>query len=105
MRELDPKLAQHNLNIKPDSKPMKQLQQKFKQEMQEAIEAEIKKLKACRFIRLEQHPDWLSNIVPVMKKNENVKNYIDFRNLNDAFLKYEFALLVTDVMINKTCDF
>ena len=36
----------------------------------EAIEDEVHKLIACDFTREEQHPDWVANIVPILKKNE-----------------------------------
>jgi len=36
----------------------------------EAIETEVHKLITCDFIREEQHPDWVDNIVPILKKNE-----------------------------------
>ena len=35
----------------------------------EAIEAEVHKLIACGFMQEEQHPDWVANIVPVLKKS------------------------------------
>jgi len=38
----------------------------------EAIEAEVHKLIACDFIQEEQHPNWVANIVFVLKKNEKV---------------------------------
>jgi len=41
----------------------------------EAIEAEVQKLIECGFIREEQHPDWVANIVPVLKKRENPSLY------------------------------
>jgi len=34
-----------------------------------AIEVEVHKLIACGFIWEEQHPDWVANIVPILKKN------------------------------------
>jgi len=34
----------------------------------EAIQSEVKKLINSGFIREEQHPDWIGNIVPVTKK-------------------------------------
>jgi len=34
----------------------------------EAIESEVKKLIDSSFIREEQHPDWVANIVPVTKR-------------------------------------
>jgi len=42
----------------------------------EAIETEVHKLIACRFIREEQHSDWVANIVPVLKKNEKVRSVL-----------------------------
>jgi len=50
----------------------------------EAIEAEVQKLIECGFIQEEQHPEWVTNIVPVLKKNENIWVYIDFYDLNIA---------------------
>ena len=56
----------------------------------EAIEIEIHKLIECGLIREEQHPDWVANIVPVLKKNEKIRVSIDFWDLNEACLKDEF---------------
>ncbi|XP_020243174.1 uncharacterized protein LOC109821396 [Asparagus officinalis] len=44
-----------------------------------AIEAEVKKLIESGFIREEQHPDWVANIIPVLKKNGKIRD--------DAFQK------------------
>ena len=43
----------------------------------EAIKLEVKKLIDSDFIREEQHLDWVANIVPVPKKNEKIRIYID----------------------------
>ena len=51
---------------------MKQQQQQFRPDIIEAIEAEIHKLIECDFIREEQHPDWVANIVPIIKKNGKI---------------------------------
>jgi len=61
----------HHLNIKPDIKPVKQ-QRRFRPDIIEAIEAEVHKLIECGFIWEEQHPDWVANIVPVLKKNGKI---------------------------------
>jgi len=39
----------------------------------EAIETEVHKLVECVFIREEQHSDWATNIVPLLKKNEKIR--------------------------------
>jgi len=48
----------------------------------EAIESEVKKLIDFGFIREEQYPDWVANIVSVPKKNENIQICIDYLDLN-----------------------
>ena len=53
----------------------------------------------------EQYPDWVANIVPVPKRNENIRICIDFRDLNAACPKDEFPLPITDVMIDNTRRF
>ena len=68
----------------------------------EAIEAEVLKLIACDFIREEQHPDWIANIVPVLKKNGKIEVYIDYRDVSTVCPKGEFPLPITDVMIDNT---
>ena len=71
----------------------------------EAIELEVKKLIDSGFVREEQHPDWVANIIPVTKKNGKIQICIDFRDLNATYPKDEFPLPITDVMIDNTCGF
>ena len=107
MPRLDPQVAMHRLNIKPDAKPVNQQQHRFCPNIMEAIEVKVKvhKLIACGFIREEQHPDWVANIVPVLKKNGKIWICIDYRDLNTAYPKDEFPLPIIDVMIDNTCGF
>jgi len=53
MPGLDPQVAMHRLNIKPDAKLIKQQQQRFWPDIIEAIKAEVQKLIKCGFIREE----------------------------------------------------
>uniref|UniRef100_A0A2N9G420 Integrase catalytic domain-containing protein n=1 Tax=Fagus sylvatica TaxID=28930 RepID=A0A2N9G420_FAGSY len=46
------------------------------------------------------HPRWLSNIVPVKKKNGQIRCCVDFRNLNKACPKDEFPLPNMDLLID-----
>ena len=71
----------------------------------EAISSEVKKLIDSGFIREEQYPDCVANIVPVTQKNGKIWICIDCRDLNEACLKDEFPLPITDVMIDNTCGF
>jgi len=87
MPGLDLQVAMHCLNINPDEKPVKQQQRRFRPEIMKAIQSEVKKLIDSDFIREEQGPDWVANIVPVTKKNGKIRVCIDFRDLNEACLK------------------
>ena len=55
---------------------------------------------AVGFIKPIQHPRWLSDIVPVKKKNGQIRCYVDFRNLNKACPKDEFPLPNMDLLID-----
>jgi len=57
------------------------------------------------FVREEQNPDWVANIVPVPKKNGKIWICNDYHDLNAACPKDEFPLPITDVMIDNMCDF
>jgi len=105
MPGLDPQVAMHRLNINLDAKPVKQQQRRFCPKIIEAIQSEVKKLIDSGFIREEQHPNWVANIVPVTKKNGKIWVCIDFRDLNEACPKDKFPLPNTDVMIDNTCGF
>ena len=47
-----------------------------------------------------KHPKWLSNVVPVKKKNGQIRYYVDFRNLNKACPKDEFLLPNIDLLVD-----
>ena len=55
---------------------------------------------AVGFIKPIQHPCWLSNIVPVKKKNRQIRCCVDFRNLNKVCLKDKFPLPNMDLLID-----
>ena len=57
---------------------------------------------AVRFIKPIQHPCWLSNIVPVKKKNGQIRCCVDFRNLNKVCPKDEFPSPNMDLLIDST---
>ena len=58
-------VAEHALKIRLGSKPVKQRLCHFYTEKRRAIDEEIVKLLATRFIREVYHPEWLANPVLV----------------------------------------
>ena len=69
MSGLDPGLVVHSLNMDPGVRPIVQPAKVFHTEVEAQIIQEVKKLLTVGFIKPIQHPKWLSNIVPVKKKN------------------------------------
>lgn len=64
--------------------------------MSEAILKEVKKMLQEIIIYPIHHSTWITNIVPVRKKNGEIRICVDFRNLNQASLKDNYALLVME---------
>ena len=102
MPGLDPRLVAHALNVEPRTRPVVQPMRTFHPEVEAQITKEIEKLLAVGFVKPIQHPQWLSNIVPVKKKNGQIRCYVDFLNLNKACPKDEFSLPSMDVLIDST---
>ena len=62
-------LAEHTLNIDPKFKPVRQFLQRFNKERRKAIGEEVAWLLVAGFIVEVFHPEWLANLVLVLKKN------------------------------------
>lgn len=69
MPGLDPKVVVHKLAVSRSLHPVKQGQRCMRQELQEKVEEEVRKLIKVGFIREVQYPTWIANIVPVKKKS------------------------------------
>ncbi|XP_074284154.1 uncharacterized protein LOC141608708 [Silene latifolia] len=92
----------HRLAIKKGTSPKKQPQRRFRPELVPEIEKEVNKLIEAGFIREVKYSTWIANIVPVRKKNGQLRICVDFRDLNDACPKDDFPLPVTELMIDAT---
>ncbi|KAL0349908.1 UNVERIFIED_CONTAM: Transposon Tf2-12 polyprotein [Sesamum radiatum] len=102
MPGLDPKVAVHHLSVKKGARPVKQGQRRFRPELIPLIEGEVNKLIEVGFIREVKYPMWISSIVPVRKKNGQIRVCVDFRDLNNACPKDDFPLPIAELMIDAT---
>lgn len=66
------------------------------------IEKEVKKLIDVGFIREERHPDWITYIVLVRKKNGQIRICIEFRDLTQACSKDAFPLPIPEIIVDST---
>eukprot|EP00253_Pinus_taeda_P020112 PITA_20112 len=76
----------------PDQKPIQQKLRKIHPNLESQIKSELNKLLKAKIIFPVRHSNWVSNMVPVRKKNGDIRICIDFRNLNKASLKDNFPL-------------
>ena len=98
-------LVEHRLPIKAGFRPYKQSSRRFNPIMYDRIEEEINRLLDAEFIRSCRYVEWISNIVPVEKKDSGkIRVCIDFRDLNKATPKDEYPMPIADMLINKTKD-
>ncbi|KAI5313714.1 hypothetical protein L3X38_042890 [Prunus dulcis] len=95
MPGLDPNVVVHKLGIPDEARWVKQPPRRFQPKLTIQIEIEIDKLIAAGFIREVQHPTWLSNIVPVLKRAGALRICVEYRDANDACTKDEFPLPIT----------
>ena len=62
-------LVEHKLPIKSGFRPHKQPPRRFSSNLYDRIKEETDRLLKARFIRPCRYADWVSNIVPIEKKN------------------------------------
>ena len=87
MLGLDRSIVEHRLPIKPDFRPHAQPPRKFNPRILGEIKDEIQRMTEAGFIQPCRYAMWISNIVPVRKKNGQLRVCIDFRDLNRAMPK------------------
>jgi hypothetical protein len=82
-------------------RPFKQKAKTFRPDLLPRIKDEIHRLLEANFIRPCRYEEWVSNIVPVEKKESGkLRVCIDFRNLNRATPKDEYHMPIADTLIN-----
>ncbi|RVX08208.1 Retrovirus-related Pol polyprotein from transposon 17.6 [Vitis vinifera] len=73
MLGLDPSIVQHHLPILPHAKPVKQKLRRLHPRWSLHVKEEIQKQLSVGFISVVKYPEWLSNVVPVPKKDDKVR--------------------------------
>nr|AAQ56314.1 putative gag-pol precursor [Oryza sativa Japonica Group] len=100
MLGLSRSIVEHRLPIKPGYRPYQKPPRRCKAEMYDAIKAKITHLYDAGFIQPCRYAEWVSNIVPFIKKNGKLRVCIDFRNLNKATPKDEYPMTVADQLVD-----
>ena len=96
---LDRSLVGYHLPIKSEFHPFATTRRMSK-EVELKVKEEIEKLLKAKFIIPTRYVQWLENIVPVMKKNGNLRVCVDFRDLNVAAPKDMYVMPIADVLVD-----
>jgi hypothetical protein len=81
-------LAEHKLKVYPQARPIQQKLRSFTPDKREAIRTKLVYLVSAGFITEVLHPEWLANLVLVLKKNKfDWRMCVDYTDLNKHCLK------------------
>jgi len=92
LKGFDPHIAQHTIELEPNTKPVRQKQRPLNPKLEPLMIKELTKLIKRKIIFLIKHTSWVSNLVPVRKKNGEIRLCVNFRDLNRASLKDHYLL-------------
>jgi hypothetical protein len=101
MRGIDPKIVEHEIITYPNAKPVRQKLRPVNPRKAAAIKAEVKKLLKAGFIYPIHLTEWVSNPVPVDKKQGTIRVCTDFRDLNKACPKDNYPTPFIDQIIDE----
>ena len=78
LKTFNTQVMQHIIPIKQDSKPFQQNLRKYHPSLEPTIKKELNKLLAAKIIFPIRHTQWVANLVPVRKKNGDIRLCVDF---------------------------
>ena len=78
LKMYDTNIIQHIIPLKEDAKPFQQKLRKMHPSLEPLVKKELNKLLTTKIIFLVRHTTWVANLVPVRKKSDEMRIYIDF---------------------------
>jgi hypothetical protein len=98
---IDPKIVEHEITTYPYAKAVRQKLHPVNPRKVETIKVEVKKLLKASFIYPIHLSQWVSNHVPINKKQGMIHVCRDFRDLNKACPKDNFPTPFIDHIIDE----
>lgn len=84
MLGIDPSIIIHEIKTYPYAKPIRQKKFPIQLRKVETIKPEVEKILREGFIYPIPLTDWVSNIVPIMKKHGTIQVCVDYRDINKS---------------------
>jgi hypothetical protein len=101
LKTFDTDIIQHKIPLKAGSKPFRQKIRQFNPMLMSIIEKEMKRMLDAKIIVPLRYSNWVANLVPVRKKNGEIRLCVDFRNLNKCSLKDNYPLPKMDHILQR----
>jgi hypothetical protein len=101
LKMFDPNIIQHVIPMKPQTLPFQQKLRKMHPKLEPTVQKELNKLLSAKIIFPVRHTQWVSNLVPVRKKNGEIQLCVDFRNLNKASDKDNYPVPPMEQILQK----
>ena len=101
MPGIDSSIVEHEIKMYPDVKPVRQRLRQVHPKKVATIKTEVEKLLHVGFIYPVPLTDWVSNIVPVMKKQGTIRVCVDYRDVNQACPKDNYSTPFIDQIIDE----
>ena len=101
MPGIDPNIVVLKIPTYPVAKPVRQRLRPMHPRKAAAIKAEVEKLLKASFIYPIPLTDWVSNILPVNKKQGTIRVCVDYRDINRACPKDNFPTPFIDQLIDE----
>ena len=100
MPGIDPSIVEHEIQTYHDAKPVQQKLKPVNPRKAAAVKAKVEKLLKAGFIYPIALTEWVSNPVPVDKKQGTIHVCTDFRDLNKACPKDNYPTPFIDQIID-----
>ena len=100
MLGIDPSIVEHEIRTYPDAKPVRQKLRPVNPRKAVAVKAELEKLLRAGFIYPIALIEWVSNIVPIDKKQGMICVCTNFHDLNKECAKENYPTPFIDQIID-----
>jgi hypothetical protein len=101
MLGINPRIVEHEIKTYPDSKPVRQHPRAVNPQKAPAIKAEVEKLLNVGFIYPVPLTEWVSNPIPINKKQGTIYVCMDFHDLNKDYPKDNFSTPFIDQILDE----
>jgi hypothetical protein len=92
LRTFDETILQHKITLKENVNPFKKKLRKINPLLLPIMEKEFKKLLDAKIVVPLRYSNWVENMVPMRKKNGEIRLCVDFRNINRCSRKDNYPL-------------